>query len=315
MVDTSDKCFTRSLHTALVVLFLIQLVSTVERQVFDFLGFMWAPIIGNFFQLVCIIIGLFGACQYRPRFIIVYTVWTLLWLGWNLFVICIYLEVGVLRRDKELYILTIGTKTKSWWLEHGVGCQVTNSTWLDDISPESSRPIPPEQFVEGCILQYYYVEVIHASVQCLFSLLGFVVSCVTIYAYTEEDESSTSANDELEFVKMRYRSPAHAAFHEHHNQHQTFDNVNMADYSSLERPPSYDTTMRDSHDDTTAANMYYAADRQSIRSKASTRSKKSTHRHSATATADSNYERRQELPWVQITPSSNIDHSYQRNFP
>ena len=73
-------------------------------------------------------------------------------------------------QDKELYILTIGTKTKSWWLEHGVGCQVTNSSWLDEISPESSRPIPPEQFVEGCILQYYYVEVIHAAVQCLFAV-------------------------------------------------------------------------------------------------------------------------------------------------
>ncbi|XP_067667465.1 sodium/potassium-transporting ATPase subunit beta-1-interacting protein 2-like [Haliotis asinina] len=101
-----------------------------------------------------------------------YTVWSLLWLGWNLFVICIYLE------DKELYILTIGTKNKSWWLEHGVGCTVTNTSWMSSVPPEASRPIPPEEFVDGCILQYYYVE-----------LLGFVVSCVTIYAYTEEEES------------------------------------------------------------------------------------------------------------------------------
>ncbi|XP_046546314.1 sodium/potassium-transporting ATPase subunit beta-1-interacting protein 3-like isoform X1 [Haliotis rubra] len=318
-MGTSEKCFTRAVHTTLVVMFSVQLVSTVERQVFDFLGFMWAPIIGNFFQLFCVIIGLFGTCQYRPRFIIVYTVWSLLWLGWNLFVICIYLEVGVLRRDKELYILTIGTKNKSWWLEHGVGCTVTNTSWMSSVPPEASRPIPPEEFVDGCILQYYYVEVIHAAVQCLLSLLGFVVSCVTIYAYTEEEESydqyirytqASPANDELEFVKMRYRSPAHNAYRDN----QTFDHVNMAEFTTLEMPPSYDTTMRDnSIADTTAANLYYASDRQSVRSKASTRSKRSN--RNGNTTINNNYERREELPWVQITPSAHGDNTHHRNYP
>ncbi|XP_067664991.1 uncharacterized protein [Haliotis asinina] len=136
------------------------------------------------------------------------------------------------------------------------------------VPPEASRPIPPEEFVDGCILQYYYVEVIHAAVQCLLWLLGFVVSCVTIFAYTEEEESSSPANDELEFVKMRYRSPAHNVYRDN----QTFDHVNMAEFTTLEMPPSYDTTMRDnSLADTTAANLYYDSDRQSVRSKTSTR--------------------------------------------
>ena len=94
-------------------------------------------------------------------------------------------------QDKELYILTIGTKTKSWWLEHGVGCQVTNSSWLDEISPESSRPIPPEQFVEGCILQYYYVEVIHAAVQCLFAVS--LTSDVLLYGVEGVKQTQESA--------------------------------------------------------------------------------------------------------------------------
>jgi len=48
---------------------LFQLV-TIERQVFDFLGYMWMPIIGNFLQIIFVIIGFFGTYQYRPKVII-----------------------------------------------------------------------------------------------------------------------------------------------------------------------------------------------------------------------------------------------------
>jgi hypothetical protein len=75
-------------------------------------------------------------------------------------------------QNNDRYILTIGTESKSWWLEHGIGCIITNSTWRLTLqeSFETSRPIPPEEFVQGCILQYYYVEVIHAAVQVLLSV-------------------------------------------------------------------------------------------------------------------------------------------------
>jgi len=51
-------------------------LGTIEKQVFDFLGYMWAPIIGNFFQIICTILGIFGTYQFRPKFIAVvsYTV-------------------------------------------------------------------------------------------------------------------------------------------------------------------------------------------------------------------------------------------------
>lgn len=42
----------------------------VERQVFDFLGFMWAPIIANFIHIAFLIIGIFGAYQYRSAYVI-----------------------------------------------------------------------------------------------------------------------------------------------------------------------------------------------------------------------------------------------------
>ena len=53
-------------------------LSTVERQVFDFLGYMWAPIIGNFFQIIAVIFGLFGACQHYRSFLILVSVWVMM---------------------------------------------------------------------------------------------------------------------------------------------------------------------------------------------------------------------------------------------
>lgn len=73
-------------------------------------------------------------------------------------------------QNREKYILTIGTEGKSWWLEHGVGCKVANSSWEEEEEVHAGRRDPPESYVVGCILQYYYVEVIHAAVQCLLSV-------------------------------------------------------------------------------------------------------------------------------------------------
>ena len=46
-------------------------VLALERQVFDFLGYQWAPILANFFHIIMVILGLFGTIQYRPRYIVV----------------------------------------------------------------------------------------------------------------------------------------------------------------------------------------------------------------------------------------------------
>ncbi|KAF7246390.1 Sodium/potassium-transporting ATPase subunit beta-1-interacting protein 3, partial [Varanus komodoensis] len=74
-------------------------LAALERQIFDFLGFQWAPILGNFLHIIVVILGLFGTIQYRPRYIVVYSVWTALWVSWNVFIICFYLEVGGLSKE------------------------------------------------------------------------------------------------------------------------------------------------------------------------------------------------------------------------
>lgn len=53
-----------SLHLAPQVL-------ALERQVFDFLGYQWAPILANFVHIIIVILGLFGTIQYRPRYVVV----------------------------------------------------------------------------------------------------------------------------------------------------------------------------------------------------------------------------------------------------
>ena len=64
-------------RTCLSALLVLQLISTFERQIFDFLGYMWMPILGNFFNLVFVIFGLFGLYQYRIKYLLTYSIWTL----------------------------------------------------------------------------------------------------------------------------------------------------------------------------------------------------------------------------------------------
>lgn len=308
------KLINKALYTTLMVVITLQLLSTLERQVFDFLGYMWAPIIANTVQIICCILGIFGTYQMKAQFVVVYSTWSLMWLGWNIFVICLYLEVGVLNRNRDLFILTIGTKNKSWWLEHGIGCKITNNTWMSENPVRTSRLIPPEEAVEGCLLDYYYVEVIHAGVQCLLALIGFTSSCVSISAFNEEEESSkipsyirahtSSANDELEFVKMYSNSsPSRRRYQSNDNMTLSYDNP-ATEFPTLDRPPSYETSMRES----TTVSDHYGPDRRSVRSARSVRSK-------ASNKSKTKNERREELPWVQITPSANsIDQPF-RHYP
>ena len=102
--------------------FLLQLISTAERQIFDFIGYMWIPIMANFFNIIFVILGIFGIYQYHTWYIIAYLVWTLAWVGWNAFLICFYLDIGDLD-NKTMDLLSFGTGSYSWWWTQGFGCQ------------------------------------------------------------------------------------------------------------------------------------------------------------------------------------------------
>ncbi|XP_003462881.2 sodium/potassium-transporting ATPase subunit beta-1-interacting protein 4 isoform X2 [Cavia porcellus] len=168
----------------LLALCTLQLVTILERQVFDFLGYQWAPILANFVHSVVVILGLFGTIQYRPRYIMVYVVWAAVWVTWNVFIICFYLEVGGLSRDSGLLTFNL-SRHRSWWQEHGPGCL------HEGASPAGLRPLHGQALVSstGCSLEPGHVEALHSSLQILVALLGFVYSCYVVSMLMEEEDS------------------------------------------------------------------------------------------------------------------------------
>ncbi|KXJ15563.1 sodium/potassium-transporting ATPase subunit beta-1-interacting protein 1 [Exaiptasia diaphana] len=154
----------------------LQLLLVVERLVFDFLGFMWAPIICNFIHIAFVIVGIFGAHQYRSPYVITYSVWNLLWFGINLTIIALYLEIGMITHKDDW--LSLKTNHKSWWANNGFGCgsSSSNSTSSSIMSPD------------GCIVKYEFVESIQCGTECILAFIGFWLGCWFVRTYHEDDD-------------------------------------------------------------------------------------------------------------------------------
>ncbi|XP_019609059.2 sodium/potassium-transporting ATPase subunit beta-1-interacting protein 4 isoform X1 [Rhinolophus sinicus] len=167
----------------LIVLCTFQLVTALERQVFDFLGYQWAPILATFTHIVMVILGLFGTIQYRPRYIVLYAVWAAVWVTWNTFIICFYLEVGGLSKDSELLTFNL-SRHRSWWREHGPGCQREEP--VAGFQPSGGQALVPGV---SCILEHSYVEALHSALQILVALVAFVYACYVVSVFTEEEDS------------------------------------------------------------------------------------------------------------------------------
>ncbi|XP_003968937.2 sodium/potassium-transporting ATPase subunit beta-1-interacting protein 1 [Takifugu rubripes] len=168
----------------LLVICSLQLVAALQRQVFDFLGYQWAPILANFLHIMAVILGMFGTVQFRFRYLIFYAVWLVVWVGWNAFTICFYLEVGNLSQERD-FLMTFNTSLhRSWWMEHGPGCLVTP---VRDslIAPDGHHVIT----VSSCLLDYQYIEVLSSAVQILLALFGFVYACYVSKVFQDDEDS------------------------------------------------------------------------------------------------------------------------------
>ncbi|XP_065345005.1 sodium/potassium-transporting ATPase subunit beta-1-interacting protein [Cloeon dipterum] len=174
---------TRFLQTVLV----LQIVTTALRQVFDFLGFMWVPILTNFFNIVFCILGYFGAHEYRYRYVLSYCTWTVLWVAWNLFVICFYFEIGILEKNGDA--LNMGLGSYSWWEVNGPGCRPTFPVNMTEEELIDSEPLKPLK-VTGCYVAYEIVEASQAAVQAFLGLIGEVIAIFAIRSMLDEDDSS-----------------------------------------------------------------------------------------------------------------------------
>ncbi|XP_046864852.1 sodium/potassium-transporting ATPase subunit beta-1-interacting protein 1-like [Xenia sp. Carnegie-2017] len=171
-----------SVRKVIGVIQVLQIISTVERQVFDFLGFMWAPILGNFIHLCFVVVGLFGVVQYRSKYVITYGVWCLVWLGLNLFVISLYLEIGAVTYTNDW--LSFKTNHLSWFKENGFGC----TTRHEGTKGNSTNGLNYSSTSSGCLLDFEYIETIHAGVQCMLSILVFPLAFFLAKNLHEEDD-------------------------------------------------------------------------------------------------------------------------------
>ncbi|KFP04032.1 Sodium/potassium-transporting ATPase subunit beta-1-interacting protein 4 [Calypte anna] len=171
----------------LIFLCTLQLLAALERQVFDFLGYQWAPILANFLHIILVILGLFGTIQYRPRYIVVYAIWTAVWVTWNIFIICFYLEVGGLSKDSELLTFNI-SRHQSWWSENGPGCVRKEASMARGraflLSSCILFIIHGEGEIQGVLGVNFSPEVIY-----LIILVGFVYACYVVSVFTEEEDS------------------------------------------------------------------------------------------------------------------------------
>ena len=98
-----------------------------------------------------------------------YGTWQVVWLAWNALLVCLYLDVGLLDKDGDW--LNLGTGAASWWEVNGAGCRPlfgVNATFVDPLA-DLLRPPRPD-LVEGCLLDYTLVEVVHAGLQILLAV-------------------------------------------------------------------------------------------------------------------------------------------------
>ncbi|XP_030026874.2 uncharacterized protein LOC115444986 isoform X1 [Manduca sexta] len=175
------------LRTVLLIICVLELIITVQRQVFDFLGYMWLPIITNFVNILLIIFGSFGAVLCITKYLIAYAIWSFMWLIWNIFLICYYLNLGTLNRESGL--LSLGTESVSWWESNGWGCQ---PVWGEMAGPIVWRPAR----VDGCFFQWYHIEIGQSALGAAFAAtalpLTIVLAYTTFKKQPNSDESSTS---------------------------------------------------------------------------------------------------------------------------
>ncbi|CAH2102721.1 unnamed protein product [Euphydryas editha] len=160
------------LRTLLLIVCILELIVTLQRQVFDFLGYMWLPIIANFVNILLIIFGSFGAVQYVTKYLLAYAVWSFMWLTWNIFLICYYLNLGILNRESGL--LSLGTGSVSWWEGNGWGCQ---PVWGEADGPGTWRPAR----VEGCFFQWQYVELAQSGVAAVLTAIALPLTILLAY--------------------------------------------------------------------------------------------------------------------------------------
>lgn len=215
-----------SFRKAFTIVIILNLIFLLERSIFDFMGFMYGMIIADICYLVFLIIGLFGAYQYRVNYVAASTILSLMWIAWNLFVICVYLNVGFLNRHDPL-VLNMNTNMKSWWFTSSFGCSQHIENRLEEFkykksfekikntlnenlatvnsneirSMTTTTPFPYgtkkmtkdvilENFIRSnCFLPFYTIEIIHSGLLIFLSVLSVIFGLLLANAFNDDDDA------------------------------------------------------------------------------------------------------------------------------
>uniref|UniRef100_A0A182KDF2 Sodium/potassium-transporting ATPase subunit beta-1-interacting protein n=1 Tax=Anopheles christyi TaxID=43041 RepID=A0A182KDF2_9DIPT len=88
------------------------------------------------------------------------------------------------KQDSDL--LNLGTGSVSWFEENGYGCRPTYPTNVTSEDPY--RPVRPEK-VDGCLLEYHIVEVVHSGIHCALAIFGIFGAICLGQTFLDEDDS------------------------------------------------------------------------------------------------------------------------------
>nr|XP_002132140.1 sodium/potassium-transporting ATPase subunit beta-1-interacting protein 3-like [Ciona intestinalis] len=158
---------------SLITICVIQLLTISVRQTFDFLALQWGAIVVNFCQIAGVIIGLFGAYRQKRRIIAVYAAWSLIWLGWNLYIILLYFGVGNLSLAEYMVSLNLGLNDNyTWFKTHPVGC--------------AAEAVSKDKF---CIYRFEYIEILQSGVQLLLAVIGFSFASYSVGIMKEDERT------------------------------------------------------------------------------------------------------------------------------
>lgn len=220
-MNTDLKQFQSTLlnfRKAFTIIIIINLIFLIERSIFDFMGFMYGMIVADICYLLFLIIGIFGAFQYRVNYVAASTILSLVWIAWNLFVVCNYLNVGFLDKYDPI-VLNMNTNMKSWWYTSSIGCtehiearmekykyqegfkniaastsQIRSASTLNTTSSFSTRRTPKnvvlENFIKNnCFLPFYTIEIIHSGVLIFLGILCVIFGLLLANAFNEDDDA------------------------------------------------------------------------------------------------------------------------------
>ncbi|ODN02732.1 Sodium/potassium-transporting ATPase subunit beta-1-interacting protein [Orchesella cincta] len=170
-------CTDRRAHILFLTITVFQIILTIARWVIDFLGPMWSMILTDFLNIVFAILGFSGGYAQIKNYLFSYIVWSLLWLAWNIFIICLYIPIPSLEMYKST-VLSLGTGGLSYWETYAPGCE---PDWASE-----SKYMPT-----NCMFDPRLMEFIQAGVQVCLSVTGVVSAFILLCKHDFEDNKSS----------------------------------------------------------------------------------------------------------------------------